>query len=557
MESDTASATDSSCGALLDEKRHLQRPERPRLRRRGRGRGGHGQRQHFCPQWARTFCTAAGVILVLVVLIVSSLGAYIMWTTDILGDTVNDMLILRNGSTAFDSWQNPPVHPLMRIRIFNYTNLQAYMDGEDEKLLVKEVGPYVFREISKKTDIKFGDNDTTITYRLNNTYVFVPEESNGTLNDTVTVANMPLMTAFARMQDAGLLARLALRSGMRALQAQPFHSLTAHQLFWGYKDKLINTIQTVMGPFNPAMRNLKVGLLQTKQGISEDVWTVYSGVGEHGLSKLGYYAAYNGEPQVNYYWGECNEIRGSDGSRFPPELVRPGGTLWVYLRETCRRTLLVYNTTVKVMNGIPGLRFVPQDPKRLAKGEEDCFCSEKDGCLPYALMDSSYCKNGAPLVVSGPHFLKADEDVRTVVNGLNPVPEKHEPYLVIHERMGVPIAGKSRFQFNVKVHATGGYRYMNALEGKVIPIIWLERDIGEFPHDLQKILYFTAVTLDSLKAGLQHGLPVVAAMCALSLVLFAAVRCRKNRRLLSAAKRSGDKILLKVTAPTTREMTRL
>lgn len=553
MESDSASATDSSCGALLDEKRRLQCQHRHRPRRRA-GAGA----KHLCPAWARAFCTTVGVILVLVLLVVSVFGTYLMWTSDILGDTVNDMLILRNGSAAFESWRNPPVHPLMRIRIFNYTNLEAYKNGEAEKLLVEEVGPYVFREISRKADVRFGDNGTTITYRLNNTYVFVPEESSGTLNDTVIVANTPLMTAFARMRDAGTLARLALRGAMRALEAQPFHQLTVHQLFWGYSDRLTSTIQKVLGPFNPSMRNLKVGLLQTKQGLSEEEWTVYSGAGEQGLSKLGYYAAYNGESQVDYYWGdECNQIEGSDGSRFPPALVHPGGSVWVYLRETCRRTLLVYNDTVKVMNGIPGLRFLAQAPKRLEKGEEDCFCSEKDGCLPYALMDSSYCKNGAPIIVSGPHFLKADRDIQTVVDGLNPDPEKHEPYLVIHERMGVPIAGKSRFQFNVKIHATGGYRYMYPLEGQVVPIIWLERDIGEFPPDLQKILYFTAVTLDSLKAGLQHGLPVVAAMCALALVLFVAAKCRKNRHFLSVAKRSGDKILLKVTAPQTREMTRL
>lgn len=74
-------------------------------------------------------------------------------------------LILSNGSQAIKLWQEPPVDPYLRIHIFNYTNTERWLKGEDEKLHVEDVGPYVYKEKFEKVDLQFNDN-FTISYKV-------------------------------------------------------------------------------------------------------------------------------------------------------------------------------------------------------------------------------------------------------------------------------------------------------------------------------------------------------------------------------------------------------
>jgi hypothetical protein len=38
-----------------------------------------------------------------------------------------------------------PLEVLVNVYIFNVTNAEAFLSGQDEKLKVKEIGPYVYR----------------------------------------------------------------------------------------------------------------------------------------------------------------------------------------------------------------------------------------------------------------------------------------------------------------------------------------------------------------------------------------------------------------------------
>ena len=48
-------------------------------------------------------------------------------------------------SVIYDMWLNPPVHPIMKLSVFNVTNLEAWLEGTDEEMNVQEVGPFVYR----------------------------------------------------------------------------------------------------------------------------------------------------------------------------------------------------------------------------------------------------------------------------------------------------------------------------------------------------------------------------------------------------------------------------
>lgn len=70
--------------------------------------------------------------------------------------------------------------------------------------------------------------------------------------------------------------------------------------------------------------------------------------------------------------------------------------------------------------------------------DKHCFCRDyPDDCPPKGTMDLTLC-NEAPLIVSLPHFFKADPKLVADVDGLNPQEEKHGVFIVF-ERVNTNI----------------------------------------------------------------------------------------------------------------------
>lgn len=53
--------------------------------------------------------------------------------------------MIKNNTQTYDWWVEPPIQPLFKIRVFNYTNFKEFEEGIDDKLKVQEVGPFTFR----------------------------------------------------------------------------------------------------------------------------------------------------------------------------------------------------------------------------------------------------------------------------------------------------------------------------------------------------------------------------------------------------------------------------
>ncbi|XP_066991110.2 scavenger receptor class B member 1 isoform X2 [Anabrus simplex] len=406
----------------------------------------------------------------------------------------------------------------MRFRLFNYTNVREFKAGDETKLRVEEIGPYTFLEQSERVNIVFGDNGT-ITYQDKRTYEFVPELSNGSLNDTVFTVNMPLMTAYYKERKMNVFRRLAISGLLNVMKPEPFHKKTVQQIFWGYEDSLIKMASI-------GNKEVRVGLLQQKNGTSKNTITVSSGAGD--LNQLGQITRFDGKDSVNYYASdECNRVDGSDGTKFPPPQVVPGGTLYIYHRDVCRRVPLDYEKDVQVWDGVPALRFRP--PKNVlddgdANPDNACYCLEDsyDVCQPSGVMGTSHCKNNVPIYASFPHFYLGDPILLDAVDGLKPDPEKHDMYLDIH-KMGVPVAGRTRFQFNVLVKNSLNNYVLASLDDRLLPIVWLERELGDFPPEIKKLLYTVSFTVPQIKKALEYGTVITAVITGVALLVWLAV----------------------------------
>ena len=53
-------------------------------------------------------------------------------------------LVIRQGSTTFESWKGNPIPIYMKVYFFNVLNAEAFQE-HGERPVVKEKGPYTFR----------------------------------------------------------------------------------------------------------------------------------------------------------------------------------------------------------------------------------------------------------------------------------------------------------------------------------------------------------------------------------------------------------------------------
>lgn len=166
---------------------------------------------------------------------------------------------------------------------------------------------------------------------------------------------------------------------------------------------------------------------------------------------------FNGESKIDTWeYDECNEIIGTDGSQFPPEIVDKNHTLNIFIKDMCRAFPLDYVEDVNVFEGVPAWRYRASPDvfvNSSVKEENGCFCLNGI-CPPNGVFDASKCNFDAPVYVSFPHFYTGDAKLFEKFEGLNPSAEHHMTYADIHPRLAFPIDGASRFQVNVKIFKT-------------------------------------------------------------------------------------------------------
>lgn len=486
----------------------------------------------------RQLWVLAGLLLLF---LSSCMGMGLMFCTSMFDGYVLSNLIIANNTRAFEMWKGPFVKPLIKVYIFNYTNVDEYERGRADKLHVKEVGPFVYEEIPERTNVKFHHNGT-VSFQDNRAHKFRPDLSKGRRqSERIIVPNMPMLGAAAMSKNSYYMTRLAMSTLLKGLNAKPFLNLPAHRFIWGYDDSLYALAKGVMS-YHKKMPFERFGILAGRNGTSSDVITVNTGAKD--LSKLGQFESFNGESGIDHWsTDECNRIEGSDGVVYPPQPIREKKPVYLYQKEICRRLPMVFQKETSIFNGkVPAYRYVVPDtvfdtPED--NPENQCYCDMDSGeCPPRGVFNATPCAFGAPLFFSFPHFYNADPAIRDAVAGLNPNPKNHEMYSNMHPTLGFSMGAKSRLQMNVQVKKSFGMTQLDMFDEDIfLPIAWLEVGLDEtdLTDDVKEEIYRASVTAPAVEMCLQYGclLTALVTLTALVIVLRGkwAERTETRRRL--------------------------
>ncbi|XP_012541119.1 scavenger receptor class B member 1 isoform X2 [Monomorium pharaonis] len=394
-------------------------------------------------------------------------------------------IIFGEGGEIFEQWRKPEVDLYLKVYLFNVTNRDEYLSGEESKLRFQEVGPYVYKEAFEHADVVFNDNGTLSAVPMH-PLKYVPEMSGGTEEDLVIMPNIALFSITNVMKDASYITRWGLNTLIRQTDTKPLVLMTAHEFMFGYQSTLVTLGNHLMPSW---IKFDKLGLIDRMYDFDGDFETIYTG--ETDIRMTGLIDTYNGDVNLPQWEGKCANVHGaSDGVKFPSYL-EPNDTILFFRKSLCRSERLV-KVGEKVVQGLDTYHYTFME-NELDNGEVNpenkCFC-RKGHCLKPGLIDVTDCYYGFPIALSYPHFYKSDPSLLEAIEGLKPTKEQHESYFYIQPKSGLPVTLASRFQINMALQTIGHMARVEKFSELTLPLLWFEIGMYELPMNMYLRFWF-------------------------------------------------------------------
>ncbi|KAK9506452.1 hypothetical protein O3M35_008390 [Rhynocoris fuscipes] len=378
---------------------------------------------------------------------------------------------MMKGLPAYDWWQSPPDEVLLKAHVFNVTNSEDFMRGRNDKLIIKEVGPYIFREKLYHTNVTFNDNGT-LTYTATRKVIFLPEMNTLSLNETIIAPNLAVLAASSYLYDAPFITKMAFNMILNRFNSEPFVPISVYDYFWNFTDPVLKVGRSVAPSLVPAEN---MGILNQIYQDFTDVVTVYVGVksGPRNFFKI---TKYNGNNGLNAWENKtCDSVQGSSEGVSYHQNVYKNDTI-KYLRKTICRALPLYYSEEIQMYGMTGYKFdLPNNSfARPDNPDEECYRDPAYPILPSGLSDVSPCYFNLPIASSFPHLMYADPILTKNLEGLAPDWDKHGSAAIIEPNSGVPFTAWARSQSNIYMHSMSGFPRLKKFSNMAIPMFWLE-----------------------------------------------------------------------------------
>lgn len=443
------------------------------------------------------------ILILALIGVVMVCSSYLIYIYDPLQLIVTRMTQLRPGTIFYNVWEVPPYDVLFKVHIFNVTNHEAFLRGE-EKLRFEDLGPYIYNEFLENTNATFND-DGTVTFNPIRTIKFDEKRSpRNPFTDRIIVPNIPLVGIQASFNDASFMTNLGFASLARMYGAKAFLNLTVDEYLWGYDDNLVK----VANKFIPSWIDFgRFGLLERLFSRDASNWikivvdpekyvsnnTILTDAekiatynilefnGSPGLKEWGYQDPVDGETMESNV--RENMIQGDfDGTLFPQNL-QPNQSIWLFRKAFCRPVPMQFDKLGLTADGYDMIQYRFSDklfdtPETNPSNKHYCY---KNKCPLKGLGTIAPCYYDIPIVLSNPHFMDADPKINESIDGMQPDPEIHTPYCQIHPKLGVPVGGSLKIQINLDVGQTKYNSLTRPLNDLVLPLFWIELTMAELP----------------------------------------------------------------------------
>ncbi|TNN71357.1 Lysosome membrane protein 2 [Liparis tanakae] len=392
-------------------------------------------------------------------------------------------IVLKNGTEAFKAWENPPAPIYMQFYFFNVTNPLEVLEGDRPAVI--EIGPYTYREYRPMEQVDFQENGTKVAAVNIKTYIFQRNMSRGPESDLIRTVNIPVMTVMEQFKDHSIIANL-ISAYIKSSGEGLFTTRTVGELLWGYKDGLL----TALKAFKPDLDDV-FGLFYKSNASSDGDYVFFTGQQNH--QDFARVDTWNGDSKMNWWTSdECNMINGTNGASFHP-VVSKNETLYMFSSDLCRSLYVLYEEEVTV-KGIPGYRFIPPSEvfaNKTLNPANAGFCVPAENCLGSGVLNVSPCKQGAPIIMSSPHFYQADERYVQDVFGMRPQKEEHQTMIDINPLTGIIVRAAKRLQINVNVEKIPVFEQTGNVRTVIFPVVYLNESVvidDSSARKLQKIL---------------------------------------------------------------------
>ncbi|XP_043485899.1 protein croquemort-like, partial [Polistes fuscatus] len=335
-------------------------------------------------------------------------------------------------------------------------------------------------EMTKKKNITFHPENSTVSYFQERSWYFDKNLSNGTLEDNITQVNAIKISALHQ-------SRYLPNSEQEYFDIYNSKSnlsivLTVNELlFTGYKDIMINEKKITAMVHLPIFD--RFGWFYKKNGSVDFDGNLNVDTGKKNIRNLGILRKWNHKNTTKYYNYSCNRIEGSTGEFWPPNQAQDDIKLFIpdlFLNTSFSfyRPLTFEFIKEKFIMGIHtsqyslGEETLGKNMERRRAHEQEkyfkktieikkdkdfrtlnnCYCNGE--CSPSGLINITSCRYGAPVFVSLPHFYKADPILGNQVVGMNPNEDDHSFYINIEPLTGIPLEMEARLQINMLIESS-------------------------------------------------------------------------------------------------------
>lgn len=399
-------------------------------------------------------------------------------------------------SQGYIQWVNnttPQSAPqYLRFTLWNVTNPDDVMNGA--KPIMKDIGPYSYREYFVNYNVTFNSDETQMTYNRYQYYVWDPETSAPGLSedDVLNVVNVPFLAVLGGLvftqedPSDGWWQTLLFDVLASHTSSNLITNVTAKGLIFGYDDPLFDLVGSLK-PGIPKLFQLQPN--QTRESTADiPPNVVYTG--KSNATETLYFIKTNGKDNVNCWrTPQAGHVFGGNGAVFPPG-IGPADFPWTWIDQLFRAAPLYSPTpgdppdtpskpdggtwvTDPLGYDIPLLRFtVPSAGMlnaTLFPPNKDYF---SDGLSGVANLTN--CQQGAPIYISKPHFLDADPWFRERLVGMEPDPTKHNTFVDIETITGLALHASKKLQVNLRILPDFGLLYPKVIPDLYIPLAWIE-----------------------------------------------------------------------------------